>query len=264
MNAEYLPEAEFLPHIRIARLFDTQAQSIHAQTPQRRVDCYELSYLLSGSGSLCIDGTDYPVRPWSVRFTRPGQVICSIPPFRCYTVFFDLDAGQVCRNEMLDVLPEFFHAGESCQYLFEQLVHAFVTQEPGSIVLANALLMQLLAGFCQQKRQTEHYCLATRQCIDYIQAHLSEKITLETLGEHTGYSALHVLRLFKKDTGQSPHDYINALQITRARQLLAETDMPVHLIAAQCGFSSETYFYTFFKNAAGTTPNEYRSNALLF
>lgn len=44
----------------------------------------------------------------------------------------------------------------------------------------------------------------------------------------------------------------------RAKQLLIESDMPIDRVAAGCGFSSESYFHSHFKRAAGISPGEYR------
>ena len=91
-----------------------------------------------------------------------------------------------------------------------------------------------------------------------MQNHTGEKVTLDRLGELTGYSPLHVLRLFKAAVGCSPHEYLSSLRMERAKQLLIESDMPIDRIAAECGFSSESYFHSYFKRSAGISPGEYR------
>ena len=97
----------------------------------------------------------------------------------------------------------------------------------------------------------------------YIREHLSEDLSLGHLGEQTGYSALHLLRLFRRDTGQTPHDYTQSLRMAHARQLLAESDQTIQTIALACGYSSESYFQAFFKRFNNMTPGEYRRRARL-
>ena len=62
-------------------------------------------------------------------------------------------------------------------------------------------------------------------------------MTLDRLGELTGYSPLHVLRLFKAAVGCSPHEYLSSLRMERATQLLIESDMPIDRAPASTGAS---------------------------
>ena len=87
---------------------------------------------------------------------------------------------------------------------------------------------------------------------------MEERISLEFLGQLVGYSPVHILRLFKSSVGQSPHEYLSALRLNRARQLLSDTDLPVSRIAQDCGFSSESYFHAMFKQQSGLSPGDYR------
>ena len=61
--------------------------------------------------------------------------------------------------------------------------------------------------------------------------------------------------------GKTPIDYINALRINKAMQLLSETDMPVNEISDSLGFSNPNYFHKIFKQYMVTSPLVYRKSA---
>ncbi|HML46323.1 MAG TPA: helix-turn-helix domain-containing protein, partial [Clostridia bacterium] len=53
---------------------------------------------------------------------------------------------------------------------------------------------------------------------------------------------------------------LNGIRIDRARSLLRETDLPVHIVGGRVGFSNTTYFIRVFRKCTGKTPNEYRAS----
>ncbi len=97
-------------------------------------------------------------------------------------------------------------------------------------------------------------------CVNYMQRNLSENITLEVLGKLTGYSQLHLLRLFKQDLGQTPHQFLTAIRLEQAKTLLTDTDMSLEQIATACGFRSVPHFKTLFKQMTHYTPGVYRKS----
>ena len=77
--------------------------------------------------------------------------------------------------------------------------------------------------------------------VDYINEHY-EGITLDSLSQHTGYSKAHFCRKFKQETGMTVNHYIERLRMDKAKNLLAETDMPIKDIALACGYGDLAYF----------------------
>ena len=65
-------------------------------------------------------------------------------------------------------------------------------------------------------------------------------------------------RRFRQAIGRSPHAEIRAVQVRRAAELLAETDVPLKRIAQLAGFAHMEYLSYFFKRATGESPRDYR------
>lgn len=97
-----------------------------------------------------------------------------------------------------------------------------------------------------------------RRVTDYMQAHLHETISLDTLATIANLSTFHFCRMFKQSTGMPPHRYLAQLRIDRAKELLKQTGTPIGDIAFGTGFGSASQFSHFFRKHAGCTPQEYR------
>jgi AraC family transcriptional regulator len=89
---------------------------------------------------------------------------------------------------------------------------------------------------------------------------LADDLSLEDLASLCGMSKYHFLRCFKASTGNSPMQYLTELRITRAKQLLSSTRLPMDHIARQCGFSQAGNLARAFGKASGVTPRAYRTS----
>lgn len=93
--------------------------------------------------------------------------------------------------------------------------------------------------------------------VEYIDAHLAEKLSLKSLARLAGYSPHHFHRLFARTTGQTPVAFVNAARFRAAREMLRQ-GLTVEAIADTVGFSSVSYFSEFFKQQAGMAPGAWR------
>lgn len=94
--------------------------------------------------------------------------------------------------------------------------------------------------------------------LDYIDAHLAEPLGLEALANVARLSPFHFCRVFKQSTGMTPHRYVAERRITRAREMLATTGLPIEAVATACGFSNQKHFTTSFTRMVGTSPGRFR------
>ena len=108
-----VPEAALLPHIRMARFYDTEKAGIWGKTALRTVSGYELSFFLNEGGSLFLDGQERLIHRWDLRFSRPGEQLCSLPPYRCCTVFLTLGARAASAMRCSNASPRSFRGGRS-------------------------------------------------------------------------------------------------------------------------------------------------------
>lgn len=126
-------------------------------------------------------------------------------------------------------------------------------------VESRGIVFQLLSRFFKQgqsKIEMEDNRIA--KTVLYIRKHLNEAIELEKLAEISCLSKDHFIRLFKKELGTTPLQYINQKKIEKAQLLLITEELAVKEIAFQLAFDDYSYFNRLFKKTAGVTPQEYR------
>lgn len=93
---------------------------------------------------------------------------------------------------------------------------------------------------------------------DYLDAHFTEKISLDDLAERFFISKFYLTRVFKEQFGVSINTYLLNKRITRAKQLLRFSDQRLEDIGYQCGLGAPHYFSRVFKQVEGITPSEFR------
>lgn len=94
---------------------------------------------------------------------------------------------------------------------------------------------------------------------NFVAAHFAEPITVDDIARAAAVSSSYLTRLFRQQMETSPHDYLMRYRITRAKQLLMETDLPIGSIARQVGFTSESNFSYRFARICDMTPRAYRN-----
>lgn len=98
------------------------------------------------------------------------------------------------------------------------------------------------------------------QVASYMNQHYTENLPIETLSGMCGISKNYFISSFKKVIGETPHNYLIKLRISKARILLETTDESIQEIAAHCGFQKANTFSSLFKSITGITPSEYRKS----
>ncbi|NBI66210.1 GNAT family N-acetyltransferase [Pseudoflavonifractor sp. 60] len=100
--------------------------------------------------------------------------------------------------------------------------------------------------------------------ISYIEAHLNEKLDLNTVANGIGYSKFHLHRMFTDVVGVTLHDYIQRRQLSEGAKLLVFSEKPILEIALIAGYESQQAFSSIFKSMYKQTPLEYRQNKVFY
>jgi AraC-like DNA-binding protein len=97
-----------------------------------------------------------------------------------------------------------------------------------------------------------------QEAIDRIEASCREPLTLPDLADAAGFSPYHFLRVFRRVTGTTPHQYLVGARLRLAARLLLDTDQRVTDIAYDVGFQDLSNFVRTFRRAVGWSPGAYR------
>ena len=93
---------------------------------------------------------------------------------------------------------------------------------------------------------------------EYIAANLEGDLTIAQLAKVACLSQFHFARAFKAAVGQSPHQYVSARRLERAKEMLTRGDQSLLDITVALSFSSQANFTRAFRLATGMTPGQYR------
>ena len=164
------------------------------------------------------------------------------------------------------LLPAFFHTLniERLSILFHQLLHVsesdYYTKQSMNYILTSLaieLTEQTLSGTAGAKKPLIEKVSLSR-ITEWINTHYAKQISLNTVAYEFNYTKEYLARYFKKHMGMSMQEYINKIKISKAREMLIQSDKNIKEIASELGFSDDKYFHRLFKQYEKITPREYR------
>jgi len=240
-------------------------------TSQRLLDCYELEfYAVDSPGKTYLDGNWYSLLHGTFICAKPGSVRKSILPFKCY--YIHLETKDPRLLSLLQQLPDLFtllQAQEVVQ-LWGEMLTLDLTAHPEDRLLLESCVLRIIhlihrhwhtAGDIKAERVFLHQknLLAIEQ---YIRDHISEELSLERLAAMCNLSPTYFHSVFTDFFHKTPAQFILDLRISAAKTGLLTGDYSLAELAADCGFSSQSYFCYKFKQVTGESPLQYRKKNL--
>jgi AraC family transcriptional regulator len=128
-----------------------------------------------------------------------------------------------------------------------------------------ALAVALVEGHAVRHRSARTYRgglapARLRRVIEFVHARIEDEVTLKELAESAGLSAPHFSQMFRKSTGESPHQFVLRQRVERAKEMLRAAESRVLDVAVACGFKTQQHFARVFRQVCGASPTEYRQN----
>jgi len=223
---------------------------------------YFLEFILSGKGTIILDGKKHSLTQGDVFLFRPNDNVNYYAdkndPFKKYWLLIN---GPMCKL--------FFNAYHiqnrvySCpeiKELFDNLFQKVRANEPYHLFSAEVALV--FQQICTKIYLKEHSALPYP---DYIQKvkkllddNLLSNISLDEILNQTFIGKTTLIRCFKKYYGVTPHKYLLDSKLSIAQQEISTSPDSIKNIAAKLGFSDAYYFSNTFKKKFGCSPSEYR------
>jgi AraC family transcriptional regulator len=85
-----------------------------------------------------------------------------------------------------------------------------------------------------------------------------EELTLFEMAQSVELSPAHFSRMFRKSTGETPHQFVLRRKIERAKEMLRAPETRILDVAVACGFKTQQHFARVFRHVCGISPREYR------
>jgi len=149
---------------------------------------------------------------------------------------------------------------------FDRVLSTFASASPyRDIAIAGALfrwLAYVLSGLAAPLDKTfPHEQITVNKVLaaeTWTNARLHQNITLDEWARAVGLNPVYFGRVFKRETGLRPMEWLNQRRLQMASQYLSSTGKTVSEIAAMCGFSDQFYFSRVFHRHFGQSPLHYR------
>ncbi|MCL2019459.1 MAG: AraC family transcriptional regulator [Oscillospiraceae bacterium] len=113
--------------------------------------------------------------------------------------------------------------------------------------------------FSDQIIKRKAHIVNFNRCVEYINQHYKDDLSLESISGIAGFSKFHFTRWFKQFAGLSFYEYLTRVRIKVAESMLTNSETPITEIALESGFQSIATFNRVFKLNKSLTPTEYRN-----
>ncbi|MDO4505345.1 MAG: AraC family transcriptional regulator [Spirochaetales bacterium] len=142
----------------------------------------------------------------------------------------------------------------------KNMMNAEITLECQTKLLTHWIIRSLLGENYDMRSVSTNERIGRVQT--YIELHCGEDLTVSNLAMNANMSVSNFNRLFTKEVGTSPKNYLTGVRLNKAIKLLRRNDFSVSEIAVQCGFSSLSHFSAAFRKSYDMSPSDYREKYL--
>ena len=234
---------------------------------------WHLHLVLDGKGRFQAGGKSYELHEGQFFLIKPGeethyQADERDPWHYCWVTYDGANAGhymayagfgdgvnvQECRADVMEMLnlvkeivshPELNHAAELYRM---SLALRFLS-------LAVASYEQ---GIDPEERRKD---LTTDEYVDYAVKYIRSNfatIRISDVANYIGINRTYFSTVFKKKMLMSPQEYLMQVRMSRSRDLLLHTDLPIYMVAKEVGYDDQLAFSKVFKKKYGLSPEQYR------
>ena len=275
-------ENELSPVLHFARIIE-----ITPEYNYNGIVAYDarMIYVLGGAGEIEIEGARYGLSPGTLMMWQAGSEYgfpeVKISPMKVMMLNFDF-AGELYHTAMRTPSPresfDVARIGKTAEFVgnadergvfvsheafwaesgMREILSEYTARKVFSGSVTRGIITVLAAKLSRNMRLSESGENEKRgrydEIIEYINAHLSERLTYESLGKEFSYHPNHISRIITKLTGLPLHRYLLRLRMEKAYGMLTDEGLSVSETARLCGFSDAAAFTKRFRKEFGFSP----------
>lgn len=212
--------------------------------------CYGLSFCIDGQITYTQNGNKYVsdknhaiILPQNQTYTIYGDKTGLFPVinFRCSDFLCD-------KITAIPIINSDWHIKN-----FEQMKNLYLFERNRTKVIS--IFYDIIYKIYSDNLKTSKILLPA---IDYLENNYhNAKLSNAILAKQCGISEIYFRKIFTEQFKTSPKQFMTDIRINKAKQLLSEGILKIHIIAEECGFSNPYHFSHFFKQKTGLSPTEY-------
>lgn len=232
---------------------------------RNRYDSFLFMQIQSGECNIIVNDKTYTARKNQIVFLDCYQphIYYSDNGWEAKWLHFDGPVARPYFETITDNLNVVLTLKDS--YLFQKNLDKLYQNFRDNVPIKDALISQYITNMLTQlllEKDIPSRINTSADVIEettaYISEHLCETLTLEQLAKRASLSPYYFTRIFKKETGYTPHEYIIATRVNHAKFLLKNTNISIKEICFLSGFANESSFCSTFKKWENLTPGNYR------
>ena len=177
-------------------------------------------------------------------------------------------ADLVAGGKRIELIDRVGFDDPTAARILELLSHEAALNDPSSRLLVeqaiDLLCMQLIRAHSSigvlpaSLRRRGLADWQVKRVTNYMRDHLDEEIGLQELANLVNRSRFHFCTAFRMATGHTPHEWLTAQRIQRAKALLTDPKLPITHIALAVGYQTPSAFAATFRKIVGVTPTDFR------
>lgn len=228
---------------------------------------HEIYCFLSGDAGYSVEGNRYQLSRGDLMLMRKGEVhhliLKSDARYERMVINFDIPQDMDLSGKLLAAFndrslgkynhyPASMFPDNQWMYYLNKICSYDDPQQKLCYLLP---LLNDLADCFEAVKNSDYHSEKDRAAsvIKYINNHLSEDLSLDSLSAHFYLSKTHLNRIFKQSTGTTVWDYITVKRLFMARELINAGETPTK-VYPRCGFLDYTTFYRAYKQHFGVSP----------
>ena len=241
----------------------------------RNIPCYQLrmdspigcaQYVISGSGIIICNQNIYTVQEGDT-FLLPektNQIYYSNPDNQFERIWINF------KGELAQTLLDIYNLNDTIVFKNVNTLDIFTEIHEKCKTLSNPteyknqtsqLFLKLIQFLADNKQTTTQTTNDIEQIRLYIDFNITENLKISDIAQNFSFSQEHIIRVFKKYYGITPHRYILESKIRLAMIMLKMTDMRIDEISEKLSFSDSHHFSTQFKRLVGYKPSLWRNSS---
>lgn len=220
-----------------------------------RLEGYLLHYVIRGSGIFTKNGITCPINAGDLFVCRPGEsatYTASVQdPWDYAWVSF------TCASEIESLLTDEVIPIPAATRIFTQI--ASCSNDPAKEWTVCGLLYQLFAMLAEEQDRPCADKGYLSKAVTFIEANYAQDLQVSQIADMLGLNRSYFCRVFKRQMGMSPQDYIVSYRLEQAEKLLTGTKLSQKEIARQVGYPDVYAFSRMFKRRYSIAPGKFRT-----
>ena len=279
-NSE-MTHPEYEIHHRRDDLLDYRPKEAAEAIKLHYHEFYEVYFFISGNVTYLVENKTYHLSAGDILFMSPMElhqplftksqgiyerIVLWIEPNKLAA----LSSGEVsffdCFRQSWDSTDaHLYHVKggtfSEIQKILDDLARTSRKKDAYEKMTADALLTLLLLRFhkltgrASAASDKRRMSVAVANCVDYINLHLADDLSLDVLSKECFISKQHLLRTFKEAMGFSVHQYIQKKRLLAAKTQMLQGASPKES-AERCGFSDYSVFYRAYRKEYQKSPTQ--------